>query len=183
MNNIDFNMEREIKLHALKTLIKLILCLCFLIGAIYILFYGGTNTLVFFRNVYLVKLYGFIGIIIFAYFTYNFFRIYRYRNKAVIITSEGIFNKTSSFYSGLIKWKDITDIKKVKYRSNNMIVITVKNEEDYLSKVSSRFRKFISRQNSTILGSFIFMVSDDLIGFRSDDELESYLKEQLKIFQ
>lgn len=176
-------MERKIKLHTLKTLVKLILCLCFLIGAIYMLFYGGTNTLVFFRNLYLVKLYGFVGIIIFAYFTYNFFKIYRYRNKAVIITNEGIFNKTSSFYNGLIKWKDIADIKKVKYRSNIMIVITVKNEEDYLSKVSNRFLKFISRQNSTILGSFIFITSADLAGFQNGEELELYLKEQLRIFQ
>lgn len=144
--------------------------------------FGNTSHFIFFRNLYLVKLYGILGTVIFGYFTCGFFKIYRNRNKALVITNEGLLNKTSIFYDGLIRWKDIEQIKKVTYRSLTMIVVTVKNEEEYLSKVPNSFLKFTARQNSAVLGSFLFIPTGDLEGY-SVHELERYLKEQWDKFR
>jgi|GEM_PF-4090342 len=168
-------MKNKIKLNTTKTVVKLVLCVVFLLGAIYMISFGSIHNSGFLRNLYFVKLAGFSGTVLFSFFTYGLLKIYKNRNSAVVFTAEGFSNKTSIFYDGLVKWRDIKHIKKVKYRSNTMIVIKVKNEYYYLKKVPNRFLRFIARQNSNVLGSFLFIASDDLAGFTPDD-LEVYLK-------
>lgn len=173
-------MYKEIKTKSYKILLRLVVCIIFLFGGLYMLLVGKTNSFVFFRNEYLVKFSGLIAIIVSAFFLYGFLKLYKQRNSALIITNEGLINNTNNFYNHIIKWNDIKEIKKVKYQSHYIIVVVLNNENYYLNQISNKLLKSVAKQNSKILGSFVFINANDLIGY-TNDELVIYLKKQLNL--
>jgi len=70
-------MYKEIKTKSYKILLRLGTCVIFLLGGLYMLLDGKTNSFVFFRNEYLVKFYGLIAVILSAYFLYGFIKLFK----------------------------------------------------------------------------------------------------------
>lgn len=173
-------MYNEIKMKSYKILLRLVTCIIFLLGGLYMLLVGKTNSFVFFRNEFLVKFYGLFSVIVSAYFLYGFIKLYKKRNSALILTNEGLINNTNNFYKHTVKWNDIKEIKKVKYQSHYIIVVVLNNENYYLNKVSNKLLKSVAKQNSKILGSFFFINANDFLGY-SNDELVTYLMKQVNL--
>jgi len=72
------------------------------------------------------------------------FIVRRAKIKEVLVVDErGITDKSSSIALGFIPWQDVTFFRIMPYMGQEFIVVWVKNEQEYLSKVSWLKRKTI----------------------------------------
>ncbi|NJC28384.1 STM3941 family protein [Neolewinella antarctica] len=72
---------------------------------------------------------------------------------ALEVNDEGIQDRTSAVAVGLIRWEDITDVKLHQIGSNHMILLNVRNSDDYLDKASGGLARRAMAQNAELLGT------------------------------
>ena len=102
------------------------------------------------------------------------------KNPGLIIDEEGIIDNTNSGSVGFIKWSDITEVTTKKIASTELILLQVKNPEEYISK-ANRLKKLSLKQNINNYGTPITLTS--VVLQCSFNELEEIILESYKKYK
>jgi hypothetical protein len=65
----------------------------------------------------------------------------------IVINNEGILDNSGGISTGLILWKDIKQIKTINIANQNMVVIIVRNPEEYIDRQANSFKKKMMQLN------------------------------------
>jgi len=122
--------EVVINTSAWKSILFLAGCLIFVIGGIFIIFYGkGSNSTP-------------VGILSIVFFGFGFFVLLRQgldRRPRIVIDEKGVTDRTLGV--GRIDWEDIETVQLTSVFTNNFVVLKLKNNEKYLQKLSNISKK------------------------------------------
>ncbi|MBD3638860.1 MAG: hypothetical protein HUJ25_16020 [Crocinitomicaceae bacterium] len=69
------------------------------------------------------------------------------KQAGVTINKEGILDTSSSISIGLIKWKDVTSVDKDESMAAGLLIIHVKNQNEYLKKAKNSAIERLLKQN------------------------------------
>ena len=96
----------------------------------------------------------------------------------LVISDKEIFDNSSGVSAGQILWSDIEDIMVLEIHRQKMIMLQVKNPQDYIDKQTSSFKRKMMQLNYKMYGTPLSITSNGLnISF---DELLSTLTDKLK---
>ena len=122
--------EVVIKTSLWKSILFLAGCLLFVVGGIFVIFYGkGSNSTV-------------VGILSIVFFGTGFFVLLRQgldRRPRIIIDEQGVTDRTLGV--GRIVWEDIEAVQLSSVFTNNFVVLKLKNNEKYLKNLSNISKK------------------------------------------
>jgi len=100
------------------------------------------------------------------------------KSPGLIITDQGILDNSSGVSAGQIYWADIEDISVLKIHRQKLIMLQVKNPQDYIDKQTSNFKRKMMTLNYKMYGTPLSITSNGLkISF---DELLSTLTYKLE---
>lgn len=103
------------------------------------------------------------------------------KSPGLIITDEGIMDNSSGVSVGQIKWTEIEDISVIKVYRQKLIMLQIKNPQDYIDKQTSSFKRKMMTINYKMYGTPVSLTSNGLkISF---NELLSTLTEKLNATQ
>ncbi|PQL93359.1 STM3941 family protein [Apibacter adventoris] len=131
-------------------------------------------------NKNLIRFTGYLGVCSFGISSISIFLKLFNKKPGLVINSDGIIFHASANTLGLIKWKDVTDIKTYKFYNQNYILIMVKNPKEYLNKFK-HVKKFLYKRNLNNNGTPIFLSSAGLQC--NSKEMEKLLKEEFNRYQ
>lgn len=89
------------------------------------------------RDEKIVYTVGIVGVIVFGFGTIMLFIKFLDKNPGLIIDKAGVTDNTTTNPVGFIPWKDITKIEVKKINSISILLIYLKNPNDYILKSSS----------------------------------------------
>src|SRR5262249_22591864 len=96
----------------------------------------------------------------------------------LLISDKGILDNASGVSAGQILWSDIEDISVIEIHSQKLIILKVKNPQEYIDKQASGFKRRLMTMNYKMYGTPLSITSNGLkISF---DELLSTLTNRLK---
>lgn len=118
----------------------------------------------FLRNPLLIRIVGISGVLLFGYAMFVTAK-QLFRKKLMLLLDEtGIHQKLPKNQS--IKWKDITHFSEMKINSVKIIIIHVKNPEEYINNEPNKIRKNLMNFNLSNYGSpFTISVATMDIGY------------------
>lgn len=100
------------------------------------------------------------------------------KSPGLIITEQGIYDNSSGVSAGQILWTDIQNIAVLKIHRQRLIMLQVKNPQDYIDKQKSGFKRKMMTMNHKMYGTPLSITSNGLkISF---DELFSTLTDKLE---
>jgi len=100
------------------------------------------------------------------------------KSPGLIITNQGILDNSSGVSAGQIYWSDIKDISVLKIYRQKLIMLHVKNPQDYIDKQTNGFKRKMMTLNYKMYGTPLSITSKGLkISF---DELLAILIEKLE---
>ena len=99
----------------------------------------------------------------------------------LIIDQTGLTDNSSGVSAGQILWSDIEDISVLEIHRQKIIMLQVRNPQDYIDKQTSGFKRKMMQMNYKMYGTPLSITSNGLkVSF---DELLSTLKDKLKATQ
>lgn len=99
----------------------------------------------------------------------------------LIISNEGILDNSSEVSAGQISWTDIEDISVIQIHRQKLIMIKVKNPQDFIDKQKNTLKRKMMALNYKMYGTPLSITSNGLkISF---DELLTTLNNKLKSSQ
>lgn len=99
------------------------------------------------------------------------------KSPGLVISDEGILDNSSGVSGGQIKWTEINDISVIKIHRQKLIMLQVKNPQDYIERQTSGLKRKMMKINYKMYGTPLSITSNGLeISF---DELLSTLTEKL----
>lgn len=96
-------------------------------------------------NINVIEGIGFLGILIFGFGIILLLKKILDKKKGLVISDTGIFDNSSSSAVGFIEWQDIIAITILDEETAKGVVIKVKDEEKYLSRVKNKIIKYNMR--------------------------------------
>lgn len=127
-----------------------------------------------------IRFTGYLGICFSGITSISIFLKLFNKKPGLVINSDGIIFHASANTLGLIKWKDVTDIKTSKFYNQTYILIMVKNPKEYLNKFK-HVKKFLYKGFLNNMGTPIFLSST---GLQCNlKEMEKLLKDEFKRYQ
>ena len=99
------------------------------------------------------------------------------KSPGLVISDEGILDNSSGVSGGQIKWTEIEDISVIKIARQKLIMLQLKNPQDYIERQTSGFKRKMMKINYKMYGTPLSITSNGLkISF---NELLSILMEKL----
>ena len=130
------------------------------------------------RNPTVIFISGLASILFFGLCTPFIFKKLWDKSPGLIITDQGILDNSSGVSAGQIYWADIDDISVLKIHRQKLIMLQVKNPQEFIDKQTSSFKRKMMTLNYRMYGTPLSITSNGLkITF---DELLSTLTEKLK---
>lgn len=127
------------------------------------------------NNLFMIRVLGFISLVLFGYFLGLYIPRLKDRGPALIIDENGITDHSSAISAGFIKWDDVTGIKRKTIASRKWIIVMVRNPEEYIVRSNSNVLTRALNSNLRLYGSPVAISSHELkCRF---NELERLLKE------
>ena len=124
---------------------------------------------------------GLVSILFFGGITILVIRKLFDSRPGLIINEQGINDNSGGLSLGLILWQDIVDIQVQQIQRQRLILILVKNPQDYLDRQSNGWKRKLMAMNYRQYGTPLSISSNGLkISFA---ELLEILKHQLEVFQ
>lgn len=159
-----------------KTLLLFFLSIIFVVLGIWMIMEAENIKTPFLRNPLLIRIVGVSGVLLFGYAMVVMVK-QLFRKKLMFVLDEtGIHQKLPK--NQFLKWNDIEGFSEIKINSVKIIIIHVKNPEEYIDKEANKIRKKMMNYNLTHYGSpFTIAVSTMDIGY---EELLGLLDKSLK---
>jgi len=103
------------------------------------------------------------------------------KSPGLVISDEGILDNSSGVSVGQIKWAEIEHISVIKIYRQKMIILQIKNPQEYIDKQTNWFKRKMMTTNYKMYGTPVCITSNGLkISF---NELLSTLTEKLNVAQ
>ena len=126
------------------------------------------------RNEIIVFIAGILGVVVFGVASVFLFIKLFDKKAGLVINNQGIIDNTNSSSMGLISWPEITKIYKKKVISTEILIIEIRNPEEYIQKANG-LKKLGLKQNLKSYGTPITLTA---VGLKcSFDELERLVLE------
>jgi hypothetical protein len=71
----------------------------------------------------------------------------------LVLNEDGYADSSSGVAGGLVKWKDITGIRLLTISNQHLLMIHVRNPEEYIERVQGKFKKRMMKLNYKMYGS------------------------------
>lgn len=171
----------EIKIHSSNKRIKgaIISCLVFILICIW--FIIDPHQFINFKrqNEFTIQIIGVIGLIFFLVLLLSILYKLFDRKKGLTFSEGGFFDNSGGASAGFVKWEDVLEIEKIIVYNQTLVLVLVKNPEDYINNQKSMIkRKLMSSNNSyyrtpiQISANFLKINFEDLLElFESQFEL------------
>src|SRR5699024_4613228 len=114
------------------------------------------------HNILIIRILGFISLILFGYFLGSYIPKLRARGPGLVIDKNGITDHSTEASVGFIKWEDITDIRQKKITSNKVMVVRVRNPDEYIARATEKSNIWWLKGNLELCGSPIAIPSQSL---------------------
>lgn len=98
-------------------------------------------------------------------------------NYGLKITDQGFVNNTNLTNVGIVHWTDITSIERKSLKVNSILLVRVKNEEEYYSKIKNPLKKLNILIYRHSYGASFVIEPKNIIG--SLEEIELTLQDHL----
>lgn len=133
----------------------------------------------FFGDPTLLLLLGIVSILFFGICVVYIARKLPENNAGLIIDSNGLIDNSSGVSAGRILWSDIQNISVIEIHRQKLIMLQVKNPQDYIDRQKSGFKRKMMQMNFNMYGTPLSITSNSLkIEF---DELINILHDQFKV--
>jgi len=94
-----------------------------------------------FGNPILIFSSGLASVICFGLLTFFYAKKIPDNKPGLVIGTDGIIDNSSGMSVGLIKWTDLENISVIEIHRQKLIMLFVKNPQDYIDKQTSRFQR------------------------------------------
>ncbi len=129
------------------------------------------------RNPTMIFIVGGASILFFGFCAFSIFRKLPDTKPGLVIDKIGLTDNTGGASAGQILWRDIEDISVLKIHRQKLIMIRLKNPQEYIDKQTSGFKKKLMQMSMKMYGSPLGLSSNALqIKF---DKLLNILNEHL----
>lgn len=105
------------------------------------------------------------------------FKFFNSKKMALTIDDEGVRDQSSAVATGLIKWEDITGFRVYQVMTTKMILVDVKNPDEYIDRARGTLAKKAMEQNVKMVGTPVSINSSTLK--ISTDNILKLLNEEL----
>ena len=134
-----------------KALLGFFLSAMFVVLAIWMILEAENIKTPFLRNPLLIRMVGISGVLFFGLGMWVTLKQLFSKKLMLILDEAGICLKPPS--ERIIRWKDITHFSEIKINSVKIIIIHVKNPEEYIDNKSNKIRKNLMNFNLNNYGS------------------------------
>ncbi|AEE53344.1 hypothetical protein Halhy_5519 [Haliscomenobacter hydrossis DSM 1100] len=167
----------EIPLSKTKLLLLLIASLAFVALGVWLIISRTSHNEPFWAEQLFVKLVGCAAIVFFGICAFFIIRKLPDQRPGLIIDDEGLTDNSSGVSAGQILWADIEDISVLEIQRQKLIMLQVKNPQDYIDKQPSGLKRKLMTMNFRMYGTPLSISSNGLkISF---DELLKMLNDYL----
>lgn len=168
----------EIPLSKKKLILMLIGSICFVAAGLWFVINPPTISNPFFGNPTVILVTGIASILFFGLCAIYIARKLPDNKPGLIIDNIGLTDNSSGVSAGQILWSDIENISVIEIHRQKLIMLQVKNPQDYIDKQTSGFKRKMMQMNFNMYGTPLSITSNSLqIKF---DELLNNLNDHLK---
>ena len=167
----------EIKLSKRKGVLALLGSVVFVLLGIWLISEADDLTGWRTRNPTFIRGIGIAGVLFFGLCAVYIGRKLPDNKPGLIIDKMGLVDNSSGISAGQILWSDINEISVIEIHRQKLIILHVKNPQDYIDKQTSGLKRKMMQMNFNMYGTPLSITSNSLkITF---DELHNILKEHL----
>lgn len=167
----------EIELSKKKLILMLVGAIAFVIIGLWFVIAPPTIDNPFFGNPTRLLIIGIVAIVFFGLCSIVIAHKILDNKAGIIIDNVGIIDNSSGVAAGQIIWSDIENISTIEIHRQKIIMLEVKNPQDYIDKQTSGFKRRMMQLNFNMYGTPLSITSNSLkIDF---DDLFKILNDQL----
>lgn len=167
----------EIPLSKKKLVLLLVGSLVFVIAGIWFLVNPPKINNPFFGNPTFILIISIVAILFFGLMAFFIARKLPENKPGLIIDQEGLIDNSSALSPGKIPWSDIVNISVIEISRQKLILLEVKNPQDYIDRQTNGFKKKLMQINHNSYGTPLSISANSLqIEF---DELVTLLTNRL----
>jgi hypothetical protein len=134
-----------------------------------------------YRNSAVIRISGILSLLFFGIGLIFFVGKLFDKKPGMVIDEIGFLDNSSALAAGRILWSDIENISILKMKKQKLMILHVKNPQDYIDRQKSIFKRKLMEVNYRLYGTPLSITSNGLkISF---DELLKILSEKLKEHQ
>ena len=140
----------EIPLSKKKIFLFFILSILFVVAGFWFVIKSPKIDSPIWGNIVMLHIAGVCSIVFFGFCTiYLFKKLFNYA-PGLILNDEGIIDNSGAFDAELIEWKDITGFQILKVKRQKIIMVVVKNPEEYINNQKNRIKKLMMKSNYSL---------------------------------
>ena len=167
----------EIPLSKKKLILMLIGSIGFVSAGLWFVINPPTISNPFLGNPTVIFVTGIASILFFGLCAFYIARKLPDNKPGIIIDNTGLTDNSSGVSAGQILWSDIENISVIEIHRQKLIMLKVKNPQDYIDKQTSGFKRKMMQMNFNMYGTPLSITSNSLkIKF---DELLNILNDNL----
>lgn len=168
----------EIPLSKKKIILMLVGSIAFVMIGLWFVIAPPTISNPFFGNPTRLLILGIVAILFFGVLAVFFARKLRDSKPGLVISDLGLTDNSSGVSAGLILWSDIVDLSVIEIQQQKLIMLVVKNPQEYIDRQKSGFKRKLMQMNHNMYGTPLSITSNSLqIKF---DELLNILSDRLQ---
>ena len=167
----------EIELSKKKIFLMLVGAFAFVAIGLWFVISPPTISNSYWGNPTKIAIAGYASIVFFGLCAFVLIKKLPDNKPGLIIDQTGLTDNSSGVSAGQILWSDIENISVIEIHSQKLIMLQVKNPQDYIDKQTSNFKRKMMQLNYKMYGTPLSITSNGLkISF---DELLSTLTDKL----
>ncbi len=168
----------EIQLSKKKLILMLVGAIAFVLLGLWLIFEAYNLTGWKAKNPTYTRIITIAGVLFFGACAVYIFRKLFDNKPGLIIDNVGLIDNSSGISAGQVLWSDVKRIKVIEIHRQKLIMLQVKNPQDYIDKQTSGFKRKMMQMNFNMYGTPLSITSNSLqIKF---DELLNVLNNHLK---
>ncbi len=152
----------KIKFSLLKSSLLFTGCLLFIIAGVCFMLSPARFFSIFVHNPTIVFIVGFVATFFFGFVGSKYLQKLIKNEPALIICTEGITDNSSGISAGFIPWSDIVTVKQQVIANQRFLNLVVKNQQEYINKQSTGFKRKIMQKNHDLFGTGIGISTNNL---------------------
>lgn len=133
------------------------------------------------RDKTLLRVVGVTALLLFGGIGCFLFRKLGDRSPGLVLSDLGILDNTSGISAGFVPWSDIVDLSEYQVAGQTLMMLVVKNPQEYIDKQQSAFKRKLMQINHDTYGAAISISANSLQC--SHSELKTLLDESFAAYR